>query len=367
MKILLVIDNLNSGGAQRQLVNLGLGLKENGNKVDFLIYNKGHHFEHILQDNNINIYKFYKRNKYDLFSLIRAIRFMKRKKYNAIGAFLFVPSLYVLLFKVFTMSKTKVLVSERSFYSKNKEGNKERMIRKLYAFADIITVNSISQTNYLKSRFPRLEKKIVYIPNGLMIDNFDVKKQDVSSNDIKIVSVGHVNANKNTKLLIKAVKILRDEHDIKVNVQWLGRTYEFLNQKNDYFEECKALISECNLRNNWTWAGKVKDVQKHLLTSDLLIHPSIGEGFPNAICESLACGLPVIASKVNDHPYIVKDYFNGFLFESNNLEQLIDKIIVFKNLSLDDKRRMEIEARKTAENNFRLSNMINKYSEMFNA
>ncbi len=367
MKILLVIDNLNSGGAQRQIVNLGLGLKKNGNEIEFLIYNKGDHFGHVLNDNNIVVHKFYKKNKYDIISLVKAIKFMKANQYDAIGAFLFMPSFYVLLYKMLTMSKTRVLVSERSFHSEDKEGFKEKIIRKFYRFADVISANSISQTNYLKSHFPKFNKKIVYIPNGLIIDDFDFKEVNQTSSTINMISIGHVNANKNTKLLIESVRLLRDKYKLRINIQWVGRTYEFLNQKNDYFEQCENLISEYDLKKQWTWVGKVKNVQQYLLSSDVLVHTSIGEGFPNAICEALATGLPVIASSVNDHPYIVKDYCNGFLFENNNVSELTEKILIFENLSNTDKKKMGIEARKTAEDNFRLSNMIIRYNEMFNS
>ncbi|WP_159025555.1 glycosyltransferase, partial [Aquimarina sp. Aq78] len=342
-----------------------IGLKEIGNEVHFLVYNQGDFFEHILENNNIAVHKFYKRNKFDVLSLFKAIGFMKNQKFDAIGAFLFTPSLYVLLFKLITFSKTKVLVSERSFHSEREEDYRKKIIRKLYRVSNVITANSISQTNYLKSCFPKLVDKIVYIPNGLNIDDFKIKTEHQPSNILKIVSIGHINSNKNTKLLIEAVKILRDTYNIETQVEWLGRTYEFLNEKNIYFEECKELISKYELQNHWNWAGKVKQIQNYLLVSDVLIHPSIGEGFPNAICEGLACGLPIIASNVNDHPHIIKNHSNGFLFNNNDLDDLIDKILRFKKLSIEDKRTMENQARKTAENNFQLSNMVAKYNEMF--
>lgn len=364
MKILLVIDNLNSGGAQRQLINLGVGLKDRGYEVHFLVYNRGNHFEEIIEQNHILIHRFFKRNKYDLGTLFKMFRFIHKEKYTAICAFLFIPSLYILMYKWLTFSKARVLISERSYYSKSKEMRITPFIRKLYSFSGVITANSISQTSFLKKRYEHLHKKIFYVPNGLKVEKYPVKTSYKAKNALQVVCVGHVNGNKNAKILIEAINILKQEGAIEIQVKWLGRTYEFLNQKNPYYGECIKLLENYGLSKCWSWEGKVTNVVDYLLKADVLIHPSIGEGFPNAICEALSTGLPVIASEVNDHPYIIKDKVNGLLFKNQDLNSLIEKISSFNNFGVEERTQMGKLARKTALQNFNNNQMIDNYENL---
>ena len=72
MKVLLFIDTLGSGGAQRQLVNLGIGLKAKGHDVSLLTYNKPFHFKELLDENEIKHFHIQKKGKIG-FNLFKAI------------------------------------------------------------------------------------------------------------------------------------------------------------------------------------------------------------------------------------------------------------------------------------------------------
>lgn len=59
---------------------------------------------------------------------------------------------------------------------------------------------------------------------------------------------------------------------------------------------------------------------------DVLCLPSLHEGLPNVVLEALACGLPVVASRVGDVPEIVRDGVNGFLTSPSNPHALAEAL-----------------------------------------
>ena len=74
--------------------------------------------------------------------------------------------------------------------------------------------------------------------------------------------------------------------------------------------------------------------------SDIFCLPSLYEGFPNVLCEAMACGLPVACSDICDNPDIVEEGVNGYLFDPLNVQDMADAILKMAQLSQSQRKAL---------------------------
>lgn len=97
-------------------------------------------------------------------------------------------------------------------------------------------------------------------------------------------------------------------------------------------ENLKRIVYENNFDDIVCFTGWINDKEKEkiILKSQFMLLPSYNEGLPMAILESMAYGLPIIASNVGDISEAVENGKNGFLIRPgnlNDLDEIIKKII----------------------------------------
>ncbi len=356
----LLIDSLGTGGAQRQIVNLAIGLKRLGISPIIIAYNQINFFHDVLEKENIPVVFLKRRHFADFLFIKNLLRLIKNKRIDGLIAMLFMPSGYALISKIF-LPKLKVIISERSFEEKTKIWEKI-FPRKLYFLADYITVNSITQSNHLKKIFPFYKQKIIFIPNGV---HEQKNIYSFSENEIIITSIGRVSSLKNTKILIEAINYVKNNYpNLTVKVYWVGACFDVKKEDSSYFQDCQKMIRAYELESIWEWTGQITSVKNILLQTQLLVHMSYGEGFPNAICEAMSFGIPVVASNVMDHPYIIRNCENGFLAQSIDSAALTKIIVQFLDMSIDERYKISKSAFESAINSFSLDVMSASYFKL---
>jgi glycosyltransferase involved in cell wall biosynthesis len=89
------------------------------------------------------------------------------------------------------------------------------------------------------------------------------------------------------------------------------------------------------------------------------------EGLPNAVCEGMACGKPILMSDVCDARCLVEDGKNGFLCDPHSPESIakaLKNIIRLTNAQLQE---MGQESRRKAEILFDMSHILTAYEDVF--
>jgi glycosyltransferase involved in cell wall biosynthesis len=115
---------------------------------------------------------------------------------------------------------------------------------------------------------------------------------------------------------------------------------------------------------NVRFAGETDRPEECLGGVDLFVFPSRQEGFPNALMEAMAAGLPVVASRIGGVSELVSDNENGLLFTSGDSRNLADRILrLLENDSLA--RAMGQQARQTVLDNFAFPRIASQYTALY--
>ena len=110
---------------------------------------------------------------------------------------------------------------------------------------------------------------------------------------------------------------------------------------------------------------KSRDLKYIYSKSDVLVQPSLFDGWSMVVNEALACGCPVITTLNTGASDIIKDGINGFLINIKDSYQLADKMY---NLSIDKKLRkwMGDESFKIVSEQFSIDIVIKKTLKVYN-
>jgi glycosyltransferase involved in cell wall biosynthesis len=150
------------------------------------------------------------------------------------------------------------------------------------------------------------------------------------------VGVGRLGVEKGFDLLIRAFAGIAGEHP-RWRLTILGEG-----------EERGALVAEIErsgLAGRVDLPGREADAAGVLRRSDLFVLSSRYEGFPNALCEAMACGLPVIAFDCHSGPAeIIRDGVDGVLVPAGNIDALSTAMA---RLIVDPEGRRRMGARAT--------------------
>lgn len=122
----------------------------------------------------------------------------------------------------------------------------------------------------------------------------------------------------------------------------------------------ESSIAAAGLGNKIVLAGQLAfaQTQARLATARLLVLPSLCyEGFPMAICEAFALGVPVAGSRLGSIPCIVEDGRTGVLFAPGDADDLCRAVRVVwgdgpKLAAIGGAARMEFEGKYTADRNY---------------
>lgn len=327
MKVLHIINNLGSGGAEKLLEDLiPLMNKMENVEADILLLTDE---KNVLYDSLINkgvkvdVVKY--RNMYDIRNIFEIKKHIVDGDYDIVHTHIFPTQYWVALSRMFIENKkVKFITTEHSTHNRRREKFYFRYIDKLIysQYDSIISITEKTRDNLIDWIDPKHKKidKHVVIENGVDIAKIKAalpyKKNElingITENTKLICMVGRFSEAKDQPSLIRAVsKLSRDIHLILVG-------------EGPLISDNKKLAEELGISDRVHFLGFRQDIPRILKTVDIVVLSSHWEGLSLASIEGLASGKPFIASKVPGLEEIVEGH--GVLFEKGNYNQLCEII-----------------------------------------
>lgn len=174
-----------------------------------------------------------------------------------------------------------------------------------------------------------------------------------------IGSTGYFYPEKNYSALIKAAELI-----VKLPASGQKKNILFLiNGDGHQRPMLESLIKERGLQNHFFLPGAISPGSKYLKAFDIFVLPSVKEGLPYTILETMAAGVPIIAANVGGIPEMIKDGENGFLVKPNDYETLAEKILQI----LEDQKLAQkfINASLEKIKEFSLEKMVSKTEQQY--
>lgn len=312
MKIVFLIHSLYPGGAERQLVDLAVSLKDRGHGISVCVFYSGGDLESELQKNGILLYSLEKKNHWNILSSsVALIRFLRKKGPDIIYSYMGTANVFSILLKPF-LANFRVVWGVRASNMDSSQYNRVWKFayfleRKLSRFADLIIANSFAGLSFaVKNGFKK--EKMIVVHNGINTKKFKQQPQlrqiirkewNINNDEILIGHVARLDPKKDHLNFIKAASKVAA---VRKNVQFIciGRGADA------DVDRLMNTVSMHGLKGRFLWAGPRNDMPAAYNGLDILCMSSaFGEGFPNVIGEAMACGLPCVSTDVGDSAIII--------------------------------------------------------------
>lgn len=204
----------------------------------------------------------------------------------------------------------------------------KEILKKLGFKKNILVIsNGVDLQKFKKRKNKRDNKTLNEIKNALFL------KHGIDKNKLKILSVSRLDKEKRIDLIINALSLIKNKTKSDFQFIVVGKGSE---EKN-----LKELSHKKDISNMIIFTGTVGETDLLDLygASDIFMSASEVELQGISIMEAMASGLPIVAASSMAIPELVKDGFNGYLFEPGNTEDASDKILKLIN---DKKAREEM-------------------------
>lgn len=360
-KLLVVSDEMEIGGSQRQITYLLSGLDRKQWQPELVFFRNESFLVEELRAQGITVHHVPKRGRLDPGFLLAYSRFLRRQRYDLVHAFSLTAELWTLLAGALTLRRLPLVASVRGLYLAESE-NFWRLKRLVISRSAAVIANARAGAAAAAQRAGIALSGIDVVPNGLPPPTpLEAGQREVIRHTLGVPAdrpfglfVGRLVKEKNLACLIRALA------DIPAS----RRPWIALAGDGPLREDIGAMCETAGLHADVRLIGERNDAPSLMQAADFLILPSSYEGMSNVLMEAMAAGCPVLASDVGGNPELIDDGRTGLLFPGDDAGALAERLLA---LSEDTalRQRLSSQASETARQRYSVAQMIESTTDVY--
>jgi len=336
---------MSKGGAEKQLLKIGLHLKTKGYTVKIVSLKPIDEFDGILAKSGLSVLFLKSWNGNAMSNLRNLYREFSAFKPGVVIAFMFIAIIFARILKYHfgykLISSIRISVLPAKWY----------LPFNITTGDDAIVYNSAGSKQRFEQRYPRLKKgTVIHNEISIPVRHLPVT---VRRNAFTWVCVGHFRWNKDYPTLFKAIARINSENFRVLIIGDLnGAAWP------------EIMLKELNLANKVQLLGFLQEPESRMAEADAFVLSSFSEGMPNATLEAMALAKPVVVTDIDGNRELLEASGAGLLSRPQDDQDLASCMARIMDMSAEERALMGERGRAYVMNNFNEEGIMSQWVDI---
>lgn len=363
------------GGTERHVMNLTTGLDRARFDLLFGCLRRAGEFLAEIEARGMPVTDYEITRLYNPQMLGQQVRFagyLRRNRIDIVHSYNFYANCFAI--PAARLARTPVVVASIRAMGAFMTPLQRRVQRMICRLADVVLVNADAVRQWLIGE-GYCPDKLVVIRNGIDLSRFErphagpaVRGELGVSGDAPVIAmVARVNRLKGVEYFLEAAaavaSVFPDARFLVVGDAVVVKD-DVAAPNSNYRRELEEQIRRLGLERRVVFTGFRLDVPELLSEVTASVHPSLSEGLPNAVLESMAAGVPVVATRIGGTPEAIEDGVTGLLVppgDSAALARAMCRLLEDRELAA----RLGQAARRRVSECFSLERMVRETERLY--
>lgn len=373
--LLMFVNGFGMGGTERHVVNVGRAIDRTRFDLHLGCFRRWGHFLEEIESRHVPIWEYPIDSLHNAGTLRAQLRFardLRRLRIRIVHAYNFYPNVFAL--PAARLARIPLVLASIRDTGVYQTTNQKRAQRLMCRLAHCIVVNAEAVRQWLVEEGFRRDN-IVVIRNGVDLSRFE-KRGDgprlrrelgIPQGAPIVAVVTRLHELKGLDYFLQAAAAVAGRYpDVRFLI--VGDRYglkdRMVVREDAYQAELECLAAHLGIAHRVVFSGFRLDIPELLAEVAVSVLPSLSEGLSNSLLESMAAGVPVVATRVGGSPEAVEDGVSGLLVPPRDAAALAEGM----NALLGDAalaRRLGEAARRRIADHFSLESMTRELERLY--